>query len=346
MTIQSYTEWLIQRNSLRANAQLFYVPKLGGYLDVAWEDYLKFADENKSRKIVEEYWGIMSAYNRVNSDWKVDSVIHALGDTRSLSLQQLEGVDLIVSTRSSLSTDWQPWSLSQNYWFYGELLFQWTPKALSPTTVVWERDQQRKFPSISCNVDRARSKVVLKTDEVGFYELSLQYESRSKRNPVLFQNNISFPLDAQGNVSLNPKVSSETFPVSINQFGNNEFFSSVKNQDRENLTLRSCSARKISFVNGDVLFQRPLEDFYLTDGNWTKGVSKLYAGFFVPNNNYYSKNFIIGASIRLSNGEVRTITKVESSGKYLNVWLNGDIMDPAKVGIPSDFTLQRPQEDK
>ena len=83
-----------------------------------------------------------------------------------------------------------------------------------------------------------------------------------------------------------------------------------------------------------------LDSFYLTDGNWNKGVARRWAGFIVPNTYYYLTNFQIGKDIRLVNGEVRKILEVaEALGGYLNVYVDGPIMDPLRVGTPDHFVI-------
>jgi len=79
-----------------------------------------------------------------------------------------------------------------------------------------------------------------------------------------------------------------------------------------------------------------IDSFYLTDANWSQGVARRWAGFFVPRG---TPGYAVGRRIKLKNGEFRTITRLDESGKYLNVYLDGKPLDPIVHGTPPEIAL-------
>lgn len=80
-----------------------------------------------------------------------------------------------------------------------------------------------------------------------------------------------------------------------------------------------------------------MEEFYLTDGNWVKGVARRWAGFIKQNTNFNRSAFSIGKSVVFPNGETRKIIAVSESGPYLNIWLDGEVLSVEAVGSPNKF---------
>lgn len=66
-------------SDVKKNLGIFFVPELGGYLGLEWKDYTNYIRQHNGSKVIEEYWGIWSALNKIFPLWPVDSVIHALG---------------------------------------------------------------------------------------------------------------------------------------------------------------------------------------------------------------------------------------------------------------------------
>ena len=154
----------------------FYVPELGGYLGKDWMGYIGYARQNKNRKVIEDYWGIWSALNNTFPSWPVDSVIHALGSIRNTAKLALADADFIISTRYAASPQWQPWGLSQNYWFYDELLSSWEPYSSSPTTIVWRKIEKiREYSDIGCNVSVRGNSFTIASKSKGYYKVILNY---------------------------------------------------------------------------------------------------------------------------------------------------------------------------
>ncbi|MFC5480066.1 hypothetical protein [Massilia suwonensis] len=79
------------------------------------------------------------------------------------------------------------------------------------------------------------------------------------------------------------------------------------------------------------------EDFFLTDQNWVTGIARVWAGFFVPNEASYRNRFQPGKQVRFKNGSTRTITSVVVSGDYLNVYVEGAVLDPLKSAFRANL---------
>src|SRR5690606_17246588 len=136
----------------------------------------------RDKTILEEYWGLWSAMHSKPSLWPVDSVIHALGNVRGIAKATIPSADLVTSTRYWISPEWQPWNLSQNFWFYEPLFSNWEPIFFSPTTVVWKKlDSARTEDKISCDVLTDKDGFALSAAKANeFYKVNLHYQIQAK----------------------------------------------------------------------------------------------------------------------------------------------------------------------
>lgn len=176
----------------------FYVSELGSYLGVEWKSYIELARNKDARHVVEEYWGIWSATRKISSDWPVDSVIHALGSTREVAGKILNDADFIITTRYATSPMWQPWNVSQNFWFYDELFKKLVPFVLSPLTIVWRKTKEDRLQEIiECHPAISGRYITVDATENGFYRVEINYRfSGSGRHLLQIRNNLSFGADA------------------------------------------------------------------------------------------------------------------------------------------------------
>lgn len=259
-TSQSYRE---ARRLARNDEQRFLVRELGGYIGTVWRDYLDFARDSRYEPVVEEYWGLWSALNRSIPDWPVDSVIHALGRVRHRAAATLARAKVRISTRYAASPGWQPWNLSQNFWFYDELLASWTPVLVSPTTIVWHRTpKSRPRRSVPCRVAPDGRSFALGPDAEGFQRVRIRYHAAGAgRFLLMLRNNISFGADASGYVSLPPAGSSAELPVFVRKgsgsgsgSGSRGVFDlKVVGNRHASATLLSCAAQTITLHYPEVL---------------------------------------------------------------------------------------------
>lgn len=341
----SYSSFKEIRNQVSNDSQKFYSAELGGYLGREWKGYIDYAIQHKQLIAVEEYWGLLSSINRSRSPWQVDSAIHALGSVRSASEMSLSKTDLVVTTRFGFNPQWQPWSVSQNFWLYDDLLINWTPDYISPSTVVWRKTgEQREQKSIGCRVENNRKSFVLETEAPGFYRVEINYSASAGRYLLMVQNNISYGTDANGFISIPIKDSSQIFPVRIGRDSGSAFVLKIVGSNRASYSVNSCKANEISFENKEVLYDVSefilSDDFYLTDANWDKGVARVWAGFFVPNTYSYKTRFQTGEYVKFVNGEVRKIIRAEEAlGNYLNIYVEGPALVSQKTGIPKHFQI-------
>jgi hypothetical protein len=250
------------------NNEIFFVPELGGYLPINWRDYIELARNTPANKLVaEEYWGIFSAVRKTFFTWPVDSVIHALGEVRNEARQQLEQADLIISTRHSISKDWQPWNLSQNYWFYQNLLSDWAIADVSPTTVVWKKKPDfntpiavyKNAPCVPFYSLKGAGELSVEVPMKGYYEINMQYRvTIPGRNFIhkgfaMIQNNISFPAGAYGYLAIDPKASEVIFPAFFDRIGESRLNLKITGNKKTTIQIFSCTAKKIAFDNELVL---------------------------------------------------------------------------------------------
>lgn len=319
----------------------FYVKELGAYLGVEWKDYIAYARANRHSKTIEDYWGVWSSLNRTFAPWPVDSAIHALGEVREAAKDGLTKADIIVSTRYTAAADWQPWNVSQNFWFYNELLSNWVPDFISPKSVVWRKSASRRgYLDVPCRISPGKDKIILEPSSVGYYRVELDYRFAGRgRHLLMVKNNISFGSDAGGYVSISPHASHTTIPVLVDEDSGSVFDSKVIGESAERLVMASCRAQKIAFHHNEVLPLSSHEDFYLTDENWVRGIARRHTGFFVPNLSRFREQYKPGRSVRMKNGDTRTITQVTPSGKYLNVAVDGPLLHADQVGLPDKFEV-------
>lgn len=236
----------------------YFIPELGGYLGLEWKDYIDYARKHQGSIVIEEYWGLWSSLNGGFAPWPVDSVIHALGNVRGVAQSGIADADLIVTTRFATSPTWQPWNLSQNFWFYEDLLSNWAPDFVSPTTIVWRKtDKSREYENVNCQVSNDGSSFSLDSEDIGFYKVTLNYSlTGAGRYLLMVQNNISFGADADGYVSLPPESSTATIPTLITKDSGNVFKAKIVGSDNIDLKMKSCSAKKIAYSNEEVLYVR------------------------------------------------------------------------------------------
>lgn len=251
-------QYKLSINNAIQDKNRFFVSELGGYLNKSWLSYIELARKTPPHLVVaEEYWGLWSALRQSFFTWPVDSVIHALGNTRDIAQAQLQNADIIISTRLIASRDWQPWSISQNYWFYENLFNHWSVVALSPTTLVWQKNKL-VLPSviINCQPELSPQGTVLKLNvpKAAYYEISLHYNMlSSSRSLFMIQNNISFAWDAAGYISLNPNKTDIKFPAYFKVAGENNLQTKIIGNSDSHLKISSCHAQLIDVHNTDVL---------------------------------------------------------------------------------------------
>lgn len=332
--------------SAQSDPGRFYVYELGGYLPVEWREYVTQARESKELSVLEEYWGLWSAIARKHGVPPVDSVIHALGNTRTVFYNAINSLpDIVITTRYAMGTDWQQWSLSTNYWFYKPLMENYAPFITSPSTIVWQRAKSKDKPPVSCIVNEHGG--VTMSALPGYYEMSLQLKYLGERRSLLMvRNNINFAVDANGYLSLNPRSNMAEFPVIATRAGENEYDIKVIGSDtnkKNSYSVLGCTARKIVVEDPEILplstYRADNMAYNLSDAGWLNGVARNFPGFFVLYSRLNKDEFAQGKAIRFANGEIRHIIRQEIAGRFINIYLDGMPLDGELVGYPNKFEV-------
>ena len=296
------------------NSSYFFDESLGGYLSVEWKPYLTFLDENRNKSFLEEYWGVTSAYLHRNSDWKVDSVIHAFNKTRDDSSKKILNKDYIIT--SSDAYEWTFWNLAQNYWFY-EYIFHNYDFLFSVynSIYVWKkRETPRVFDEDNtCHLIDQES---FQIESPGFYEIHLEYEYAPRFHSLLVLN---FPLGKWYSLSLPPYQNQYSFWISCIE---PKVFSLRSICNPGTFRIKSVLARKVP--NDLSELYDSWKSFYLTDGNWERGYFKQSGGFFVKNTKENRELYVVDAFVLLPDGSQRKIIRIQNNMQYLNVFTEGD----------------------
>lgn len=324
-----------------SDAGRFFVPELGGYLSTAWREAVAQARLRPDDVLIEEYWGLWSALRGGRSGWRVDAVIHALGSTQAQAEAALRRADVLTSTRRTASPGWQPWNLTQNLWFYRELLDHWTPDSLTPTTVVWRRRSGGVPPAepVACTVQGGEwPRVVLNAPAAGLHELALRYRlTGSGRALVLAHNGLS-PV-TEGWASIDPRAEQARVPVGVVEAGERALPLRVFGRPATALQLLGCSAQRLAPPPPEVWVpQAPADDpVYLNDAEWDRGISRRWAGFHVEASPLHLVRYQPGRVVRFATGELRRILRAELHGRYLHVHVGGAPWPSTDSGSPGGF---------
>lgn len=313
-------EYRNHANAIKDNNAYFYAASLGGYLPVEWKAYLDFLDENRNKSFLEEYWGIASAYLHRNSDWKVDSVIHAFNKTREESSGRIMNKDYIITSSSSLH--WTFWNLAQNYWLYEKVFHGYDFLfSVSDSIFVWKkRNSIREFPACDLNTCHLIDHKSFKIESPGMYEIHLDYDYSPRFHSLLV---LASPLEVNHSVSFPPYQNQYVFLVSCSD---PKVFSLNSICNSGTFKIKSVTAKIIPDDIADIF--SPAKAFYLTDGNWERGYYKKSGGFFVRNTKENGEKYITDRFILLPDGSTRKITRVSTNGIYLNVFTEGDSFVP------------------
>jgi hypothetical protein len=84
---------------------------------------------------------------------------------------------------------------------------------------------------------------------------------------------------------------------------------------------------------------KDIQSFNLTDNNWINGISLSKSGFFVENNFLNRQSFNVDDSIEFSHSGKRNIVNLTYGNKYINIFVDGEKLDPIKDGYPNKIKL-------
>lgn len=84
---------------------------------------------------------------------------------------------------------------------------------------------------------------------------------------------------------------------------------------------------------------KEFQSFNLTDANFENGISLAQNGFFIENNFLNRQSLKIGDKIDFSFSGRRTILNLSYSNQYINIFVDGEKLDPVKDGYPNKIKL-------
>ena len=79
--------------------------------------------------------------------------------------------------------------------------------------------------------------------------------------------------------------------------------------------------------------------FNLTDANWTNGISRIGAVFFVEDSPKAREMYKPGVMLKFADGQFRNVVSISSNPPYLNVFMNGSLLDGNLVGHPNPIEV-------
>ncbi len=76
-----------------------------------------------------------------------------------------------------------------------------------------------------------------------------------------------------------------------------------------------------------------------TNEHWVNGLWRQSAGFTIAATAANQKSFVVGASVKLADGQVRKITKAQLNGGNMSVFLDGATLDSSRHGYPKTVSV-------
>ncbi|TLP71330.1 acyltransferase [Pseudomonas nitroreducens] len=77
----------------------------------------------------------------------------------------------------------------------------------------------------------------------------------------------------------------------------------------------------------------------LTDDNWQGGINRSVAAFFVKSSAANAEVFRVGAKVSVGESGIRQIVRVVGVAPYMNIFVDGDLLDPKRSGYPNKITI-------
>lgn len=344
--IQETNSLLDEKQLAKQNGNYEYNENLGGFVD---KNFLpkSVGTGIKQGDLIEEYAGLESFFYRTSNANKVDSVIHALGKQRLEFEKSINSRPLRVITSSPEVGDWFAWNISANWWFYRTLFSDYSAEINSPLTLKWSREVHMVWPTVDCAVTDLGRGIVIQPTNPDFYEVTIEYTAvkSGQRQFSMIQNNLNIVQSPEGYLALDPSKNIQSFPIAGFDGATNLKLVDVSKSDGFVTKIKSCTANRIFFNESgktkeilDGLIKPSSSPANFSDQNWNSGVSKAFAGFFVRDRPANHDLFKIGSTIKFSNGDERTIRNVTFIEGFINVFLEGEILDPRLYGYPNKFT--------
>jgi hypothetical protein len=343
------------QTALASDSRYVVDEELGGYLDAEFADQVELARENED-EAVEEYFGLLGSVDGPNPDLAVDAVIHGLGAQREAFAEHMAtGPETVVSTAPEASDGWAAWNLTANWWFYEDLFRSYTPERTSPMTLVWTRTEPVTWDSVPCAINGYRVELSARTS--GLYEVDLQYRGpgRNSRSFSMVGTNLELP-GTSSFMALDPGATSQAFPVYVHDPRAGVTSLAMKDVPATNgqrvTELTGCTARAIEVpegadtfdVFGGVMRANDTLPYWGTPANasfrkWKDGINTEYAAVLLPRTEKNLTRVLAAETVRFGNGDIRTIQDIVVTSSFINVTLDGEVLEPEVAAHPQPFWL-------
>ena len=101
-------------------------------------------------------------------------------------------------------------------------------------------------------------------------------------------------------------------------------------------TSPTTSSGSSTTVSSGIAYASGINNFTNTD--WLNGVWRKSAGFSIPATSASKSAFIVGATVKLADGQLRKVKTVQVVGSNMSVFLDGAAVNGSAVGYPNKLT--------
>lgn len=101
-------------------------------------------------------------------------------------------------------------------------------------------------------------------------------------------------------------------------------------------TSPTTSSGSSTTVSSGIAYASGINNFTNTD--WLNGVWRKSAGFSIPATSASKSAFIVGATVKLADGQLRKVKTVQVAGSNMSVFLDGAAVNGSAVGYPNKLT--------
>lgn len=268
----------------------------------------------------------------------------------------------MITTAPSYS-DWQNWNLHQNWWFYKPLLLTYSPWYIGRTLVLWKKRSTPLSPGAiaeggggeKCSITNFGSSAEIEAfglKPFSVYDATLSVDAK-RNGSFLFRQRLLVVVSTpsrlnhlKGMYSLPPYAVRVNIPVITNRNGGSLQRIEVQPNGQATVVIRDCRLSGISRLNASFF---DLEGFgasvivahNLTDENWVNGIGRRWAGFLVENNSE-NRGLLEGVdAIGFPKSGEREVKRIEDRGRWINVYVEGMLLDPEQDGFPHQALILR-----
>ncbi|MFC1549275.1 hypothetical protein ACFL4R_00155 [Nitrospirota bacterium] len=253
----------IDRTMDKVKTSDVYIKEFGGYWDKDKLDNITYAQANNEYSLVGEYYTAFSAFMNKPVNTKATMLIHALGDDlRNDFISALNREDVIALTTNPVFSEWQEWSLFQNWDYYKQLLLNFHPDAHLNNVIIWKKQNDPLLINnnpLSCETFKTSMNKVyiiirspIHFDNNALFDLTINYELDFKPGltPVAGKNRVIIVSDAYSRkeFSFSPFRSMGSIPVIMNGYTHIVSLESEP-EERTTLEVNGCKLQQIGHAD-------------------------------------------------------------------------------------------------